>query len=186
MRRRRDSQGIGAPARPDPIERRLDELTGVNNRRSFFELAEWAFGSAPECTAIVVDLDRLGFVNDNYGHHAGTELIRETGAALSGLADPDDVLGRLGGDEFALLRPRAVASVDELREHVSELVAVASRSDRAFGLTVSVGVASGRSAELGSLDALLSRADDAMYEHKLAGGGRRGRPHVRRQRRGRP
>ena len=174
--------GIGRSTRRDRIEQ-LDELTQVNNRRSFFELAELRFGSAAECTAIVVDLDRLGYVNDTYGHHAGSELIRETAAALIALADPDDVVGRLGGDELALLRPQAVASTEELREQVSEVLASASRSDRPFGLSVSVGVASARADEVGTLDALLSLADDAMYEHKQAGGGRRGRPHVRRSRR---
>jgi diguanylate cyclase (GGDEF)-like protein len=162
----------------------VDELTGLNGRRQFFELALAAFEKArdagEEITAIVIDLDRLAFVNDKYGHHAGTELIRETGAALEAIAEEGDIVGRLGGDEFAMLRPHGIASRDALWVQISTAAKRASRSDQPFGLEVSVGVASARADIIASLDALMAQADDAMYEHKQDRGGTEGPPHARR------
>lgn len=164
-----------------------DELTGLANRRGFFEQAQRLFAAVAErrgeCTAVVVDLDRLGYVNETYGHHAGSELIREAAAALEALARDGDVLGRLGGDELALLRPAGTDPIEELREQIATAVSLASRSDRPFGLAISVGVAVVVADEVEGLDVLLGRADRAMYEHKQAGGGRAGPPHVRRGRR---
>lgn len=160
-----------------------DELTGVNNRRGFFALGQDAFETAlaadARCAAVFVDLNGLKHVNDTYGHHAGSELIRETAAALESMTREGDIVGRLGGDELALLRPSGVRSADQLRAEITSAVARASRSDRAFGLAVSVGVAVERASEVGTLDELLARADEAMYEHKRAEGGRDGGPHVR-------
>jgi diguanylate cyclase (GGDEF)-like protein len=165
-----------------------DELTGINNRRGFFaraqELFDWVSEHNGDCTAVVIDLDRLGYVNDAFGHHAGSELIRETAAALVSLSTEGDIVGRIGGDELALLRPSAGTPAATLQGEVSEVVARASRSDRPFGLAISVGVAVARAQEVETLDGLLSRADHSMYEHKQAGGGRPGAPHVRRARRG--
>ena len=85
-----------------------DELTGIATRRSFFEQAVVVFDDAERSgellTAVFVDLNGLAYVNDTYGHHAGSELIREAAAALTAVAREDDLIGRMGGDELALLR----------------------------------------------------------------------------------
>jgi diguanylate cyclase (GGDEF)-like protein len=158
-----------------------DELTGLNNRRAFFELALDAFhaelAAEGELAAVFVDLDGLRHVNDTYGHHAGSELIREAAAALVAISEERDILGRLGGDELALLRPGGVGSAQELHQAIAEAVAHASRADRPFGLAVSVGVSVSRAAEVRTLDGLLTRADLAMTAHKHSGAQR---PHVRR------
>ncbi len=168
----------------DALSSDVDQLTGLNGRRRFFELALAAFEKArdegAEITAVVIDLDRLAYVNDTYGHHAGTELIRETGVALESIAQEGDILGRLGGDEFAMLRPGKVPSRDALWVQISTAAKRASRSDKPFGLQVSVGVAVARADIAASLDALMAQADDAMYEHKQEGGGTEGPPHARR------
>jgi diguanylate cyclase (GGDEF)-like protein len=164
-----------------------DELTGLANRRGFFEQAQRVFAAIAErggeCTAVVIDLDRLGYVNETYGHHAGSELIREAAAALAALAREGDVVGRIGGDELALLRPAGTHPSEALRDQIATAVSLASRSDRPFGLAVSVGVAVVGADKIENLDVLLWQADQSMYEHKRAGGGRTGAPHVRRGRR---
>ena len=166
----------------------VDSLTGINNRRQFFELASAAFESARaagiECTAAVIDLDRIDFVNDTYGHHVGTELIRETGAALAAIARPGDVIGRIGGDEFALLRTGSGSTKEEIWWQLSLAAKRAAGADKPFALSVSVGVAIARADRVESLDTLMALADEAMYEHKRAGGGSEGPPHARRQPRG--
>jgi diguanylate cyclase (GGDEF)-like protein len=163
----------------------LDDLTGLNNRQRFFDLALAAFRQASidhvECMAAVIDLDRLDFVNNRFGHHTGTELIREAGAALAAIAGPGDVIGRLGGDEFALLRVGAVVSKEELWWQISTAAKHATGADKPFALAVSVGVAVARADTMPSLDAMMALADDAMYEHKQAGGGTPGPPHARRR-----
>lgn len=164
-----------------------DELTGLPNRRGFFDQAQRVFAAVAErggeCTAVVIDLDRLGYVNETYGHHAGSELIREAAAALEALARDGDVIGRLGGDELALLRPAGSHPAERLRDQIATVISRASRSDRPFGLAISVGVAIAGADEVENLDRLLWHADQAMYEHKQAGGGRIGPAHVRRGRR---
>ncbi len=163
----------------------LDDLTGLNGRRRFFEHAQAAFGEAraagAPCVAAIIDLDRLDFVNDTYGHHTGTELIRETGAALAAIALEGDVIGRIGGDEFALLRAGGTTSNEELLYQISTAAKRASGADKPFALAVSVGVAVVHADEVASLDDLMALADDAMYEHKRAGGGSIGAPHARRR-----
>ena len=163
----------------------LDDLTGLNARRLFFEHAQVAFGHAraagATCAAAIIDLDRLDFVNDTYGHHTGTELIRETGAALAAIALEGDVIGRIGGDEFALLRVGGATSKEELLFQISTAAKRASGGEKPFALAVSVGVAIARADEVRSLDALMALADDEMYEHKRAGGGGIGAPHARRR-----
>ena len=163
----------------------IDELTGINGRQRFFELAQVAFGEArvagAECTAVVIDLDRLAYINDTYGHHTGTELIRETGAALAAVAGESDIIGRLGGDEFALVRPGGVTSKEELWWQISTAAKRAGRSDQPYGIAISVGVAVAAADEVGSLDELMARADQAMYQHKREGGGEGGPPHARQQ-----
>ncbi len=161
----------------------IDELTGVASRRSFFEQAVVVFDDAERSgeplTAVFVDLNGLAYVNDTYGHHAGSELIREAAAALTAVAREGDLIGRMGGDELALLRVGGSDDSDQLRFEIGDAVAVASRSSRPFGLSVSIGVAIATAAEANSVDGLLSLADDSMHEHKLAEGGRPGTPHVR-------
>ena len=161
----------------------IDELTGVATRRSFFEQAVVVFDDAErsgeQLTAVFVDLNGLDYVNDTYGHHAGSELIREAAAALTAVAREGDLIGRLGGDELALLRVGGSDAADQVRLEIGDAVAVASRSSRPFGLSVSIGLAIATAAEANSVDGLLSLADDSMYEHKLAEGGRPGTPHVR-------
>jgi diguanylate cyclase (GGDEF)-like protein len=163
----------------------LDLLTGLHARGLFFERAHAAFADARreglECTAAIIDLDRLDFVNDKFGHHTGTELIRETGAALKAIALPGDVIGRIGGDEFALLRVGGSTSKEELWFQISTVAGHASGGDRPYALAVSVGVASARADQIDSLDALMAGADVAMYQHKRSGGGSVGAPHARRQ-----
>jgi diguanylate cyclase (GGDEF)-like protein len=163
----------------------LDELTKLPGRGLFFQRAMTAFDSAreggDECCAALIDLDRLDLVNEVYGHHVGTELIRETAAALEAIAKDGDVIGRIGGDEFALLRIGGTTTADELWLQISTIAKAASGGDKPFALDASVGVAVARADEVDSLDEMMWLADEAMYEHKVEYGGEQGAPHARRR-----
>jgi diguanylate cyclase (GGDEF)-like protein len=149
----------------------IDPLTGLCNRRGFFEQATEACARVvpPDgsLSAIILDIDNFKRINDSYGHEAGDEAIR-TCARAARLDEA--VTGRLGGDEFALLLekkklPQAIEIAEELR------VKLAARpfdtgSDR-ITLTWSVGVGEGRPGD--SVDQILARADAALYDAKLGG-----------------
>lgn len=147
-----------------------DPLTGVRNRRAFFEQAEQAClraenGSA--LSAVMFDVDHFKKINDVYGHDVGDEALRGiTRAATIGNA----VLGRLGGEEFALLiENAALTEAVALAEHLRcKLAALRfETATKPMTLTCSFGVSEWRQGD--TIDTLLKRADAALYEAKNSG-----------------
>jgi diguanylate cyclase (GGDEF)-like protein len=143
---------------------RTDELTGLLNRRAWsselgreFDRADRS--NAPLCVA-VLDLDRFKQYNDTHGHQAGDRFLKQVSGLWSSSLRTTDILARHGGEEFALAMPEtdlahAEAMLERLREAVPE------------DETVSAGVCLWDGAE--SAEALLDRADTALYEAKAAG-----------------
>jgi diguanylate cyclase (GGDEF)-like protein/PAS domain S-box-containing protein len=152
-----------------------DGLTGVANRTHFLEMAGRALALARrhgrELSLLALDVDRFKAINDTHGHAAGdATLVSLVRLCSHGLRE-GDLIGRLGGDEFAVLLPEtapAVAShvAARLRDALSA-AGVAWEGER-LQLEVSVGVAS-LGPEGDTLDALLGRADAALYEAKRQG-----------------
>jgi len=152
-----------------------DSLTGLKNRRRFDEEldAELARSRRYGVTGAVLmlDLDHFKQVNDSLGHAAGDRVIAEVGDVLRSRARETDVLARLGGDEFAVILPRcdreqALAVAGELQTAIRERL---ESEDGAPRITVSIGVAPfGTDTPAGS-EAILARADTAMYAAKGAG-----------------
>ena len=151
-----------------------DPLTGLKNRRRFGEdLRTELARSRREDTVgavLMLDLDNFKQVNDTLGHPAGDRTIADIASVLRGRMRATDVVARLGGDEFAIVLPRC--ELDEAEE-VADAIAKAIRmhtppGEAAPPITASIGVATfGPRAE--SYDAVLSAADNAMYEAKRAG-----------------
>lgn len=147
-----------------------DPLTGVLNRRAFFERAADLHPRAEAgepLSAIMFDIDHFKRINDSFGHDAGDETIR--GVAQAVVID-HGILGRMGGEEFALLLPgrgRAAAAeaAEELRTRLAGLQFV-TRS-QVLTLTCSFGVAEWQVPD--SIDRLLARADIALYAAKAGG-----------------
>lgn len=148
-----------------------DPLTGLCNRRGFFEQATEACARAvpPDgsLSAIILDIDNFKHINDSYGHETGDEAIR----ACADAARLDEALtGRLGGDEFALLLeekslPQTVEIAEDLRLRFAAKPFDTGR-DR-ITLTCSIGVGEGKAGE--TVDEILARADAALYDAKLGG-----------------
>jgi diguanylate cyclase (GGDEF)-like protein len=147
-----------------------DPLTGLLNRRAFFErgseLCDRAGpGGAP--TATLIDIDHFKRVNDVYGHDVGDEAIR----AVSRLArSAGEVVGRLGGEEFVILHAGrtlagAAALADGLREAIARMEIATERGP--LTLTCSFGVSEWIDGD--SVDRLLKRADLALYAAKSGG-----------------
>jgi diguanylate cyclase (GGDEF)-like protein len=87
-----------------------DALTGLSNRRAFDAALERAARTREPYALILIDLDDFKRVNDEHGHPAGDEVLREVAGAAAGVARKGDCVARIGGDEFALLAPGAGAS----------------------------------------------------------------------------
>jgi diguanylate cyclase (GGDEF)-like protein len=152
-----------------------DPLTGVANRRHFFERAEAELARSRrfshELAFLMVDIDRFKGINDHWGHAAGDRVLRDLCAAAEEVLRREDLVGRLGGEEFAVLVPEtgldgAAALAERLRAHVAERKVPAER--KAIRYTVSIGVAELAPGE-GALEAALERADAALYAAKRAG-----------------
>ena len=149
-----------------------DPLTGLPNRTEFLARVGDALRRREPgpIGVLYVDVDRFKSVNDAYGHEGGDAVLRAVADALRAHVRPSDVVSRLSGDEFAVL-------CDGLGER-EEAVAIARRLVQALGspsetapatVAVSVGVAFARE-EDDDAEALLRRADAAMYEVKGRGG----------------
>ena len=162
-----------AVARAEALAR-TDELTGLNNRRAFFDLGERFCRRARAGYPIAVlmfDIDHFKRINDTYGHAAGDALLRTLGQRLPPLLRPADVLGRLGGEEFAVLLPdtcaqQAWAVAERLRSGIESLVVECE--GRTIGCTASFGLAVHEHQAV-CLDMLLGEADQALFEAKRAG-----------------
>jgi diguanylate cyclase (GGDEF)-like protein/PAS domain S-box-containing protein len=155
----------------------IDELTGLVNRRHFFEVAERVVARAHhggEAVAVmVIDLDLFKTVNDRYGHLVGDALLRATARAVSATLRPDDVAGRYGGEEFAICLPAtgtggALVVAERLRTAIAG--ARAEADGAVVQVTASIGVAVSSGASPTSLEALLAQADAAQYASKRQGG----------------
>jgi diguanylate cyclase (GGDEF)-like protein len=145
-----------------------DSLTGVANRRRFFELARSAFGSGQPLSALMIDIDHFKKINDSYGHQVGDDVI--TGVVARLVARTSGIVGRYGGEEFALLLPGVSSSADAVGEALRAAVADEPIDTRGgpVTVTISVGVAVRRGPEE-TPDTLLGRADAGLYAAKQGG-----------------
>jgi diguanylate cyclase (GGDEF)-like protein len=148
-----------------------DELTGIANRRQFFNLAERQLSmiAGGLRAAIMIDIDHFKRINDTYGHPTGDDVIRTVAARLAASIRGSDVLGRYGGEEFAVLLEQcndAEAAAERLRAAIAD-VPVDTRSGP-LAVTVSIGLIGQRSFD-DDVTTLLAGADQALYQAKQDG-----------------
>ena len=146
----------------------VDPLTGLLNRRAFFQRAKALLQSAGEISATMVDIDHFKRVNDVHGHAAGDAALC---FVAEHLRDADAIVGRLGGEEFAILHANREIESSLLRsESVRQRIA-SGNIDLGAGarasLSCSFGVAARRPGD--DIDRLLRKADVALYVAKTSG-----------------
>jgi diguanylate cyclase (GGDEF)-like protein len=153
-----------------------DVLTGINNRRAFFERADQLLSycqrhQRPLCV-LVMDVDHFKAINDTYGHHGGDMVLRQIGTLLQSSFRAADLRGRIGGEEFAMVLAdtpieAGLDMAEQLRSDITQLV-IELPGGQTQRLTASLGVAT---AKLNGEDlpTLLRRADEAMYRAKASG-----------------
>jgi diguanylate cyclase (GGDEF)-like protein len=153
----------------------VDGLTGISTRRAFKEDAQKFVALSrrhrSQLSAIAFDIDHFKTVNDTYGHAAGDTVLKAVAEAVGGLLRQSDLFGRLGGEEFAVLLPdadaaSAMAVAEKLRHAVLNLRFPGSKPP--MTVSSSFGVAT-LDPGADDLDALLVKADEALYEAKRAG-----------------
>jgi diguanylate cyclase (GGDEF)-like protein len=159
-----------------------DELTGLRNRRYFFQEAEAMVSRAMRygyvSSLMLLDVDYFKQINDQWGHAAGDQVLCLIAAALAQEARGGDLVARVGGEEFVIILPETgLEGADLMAQRIQERLGQLDLggSIGAIGVTVSIGISYLRQEELATLspsmvlDRLYSEADSAMYECKSEG-----------------
>jgi diguanylate cyclase (GGDEF)-like protein len=152
-----------------------DELTGLNNRRAFFERGHRAFEQSKRfghsISVIMMDLDHFKTINDNYGHSVGDKVLQAVAQLIKTVVREIDIVARMGGEEFSFALPEtsledAAYLAERLRSGIEKLVITDSGHN--IKLTASFGVAICKDDDA-SIEALLTNADNALYVAKNEG-----------------
>ena len=152
-----------------------DPLTGIPNRRAFFEDIEHErtrLARYPgEAAVLMIDIDHFKQINDTYGHAAGDAMLGHVVRQIRKLLRESDILARLGGEEFAILLPQAnLEGTLGLAERIRKVLEdnPLNYNDIPIHVTASVGVTIMTASDLNT-DQTMSRADHALYEAKRNG-----------------
>jgi diguanylate cyclase (GGDEF)-like protein len=154
----------------------IDPLTGLANRRAFFQQADAAFAIASRyqrpLALLMIDLDHFKRVNDGYGHAAGDAVLVRTANCIRHSVRHADLPARLGGEEFVVMLPEttlteALETAERIRNSIEQSAPVEFEG-HGIAVTASVGVAMMRS-DSKDIEAILNEADMALYEAKQTG-----------------
>lgn len=153
-----------------------DPLTGLYNRRHFFDLAQREIERATRAnqplSVVMLDVDYFKQVNDCYGHLFGDHVLQMVAKQCRSLLRTMDVLARYGGEEFVIMLPgtpldHAQQVAERLRQHIAQTSM--TMADTTVQITISLGVAELNIHDHLTLDGLLSHTDQALYLAKQAG-----------------
>ena len=154
-----------------------DPLTGLHNRRYMVRHLDALIANAQKSgrplAFVIMDIDHFSDVNDNYGHDAGDDVLREFANRVASNVRGIDLACRYGGEEFVVVMPDtevsfAYAVSERLRKEVESVPFPIGRAPHKLNITVSMGIAvSGDDGD--NADALLHRADQALYRAKNEG-----------------
>lgn len=151
---------------------RTDPLTGVSNARFFYEFATVEIDRAKRynhyLTIVYIDLDNFKYVNDNFGHITGDQLLKVVAQSLDQSKRKMDLVARLGGDEFVLLLPEitnddALIVVNRMRNSLLQLM-----DKNKWPVTFSIGFVTYQKPP-SSVDIMIREADNLMYVAKRNG-----------------
>ncbi len=154
---------------------KIDELTGVYNRRGFFAQANSVICSpmheGREAFVVFADLDSLKTINDKFSHEDGDFAIRNAAKILRDSFRSSDIIGRIGGDEFSVLAMAENASSEEVINIVRARIAAATEAfnathDKPYVVHMSVGVYTFKCGHEVELSKILAQADNVLYDEK--------------------
>jgi two-component system cell cycle response regulator len=154
-----------------------DQLTGLYNRRFLFgqlaPLVQRAQCGGEAVSVMTIDIDFFKRLNDTYGHDTGDCVLRDFAVRLGTNTRPSDFACRLGGEEFVVIMPRTTGDIaclaaERLRRSVAAAPFMVPGLAQTLDVTVSIGVACCDGSD-DSVESLLKRADEALYEAKRTG-----------------
>ncbi len=147
---------------------RKDGLTGLNNRRTFFDLVEKSRRNEQKGVLLMLDADWFKKINDTYGHQAGDHCLKSIAYTLRRSVRHNDILGRIGGEEFAVyLNNAPVETARVIGERLAKPISFQTENFQYLSVTLSIGAA--KSYPDVTIDALFAQADAALYQAKLNG-----------------
>ncbi len=154
-----------------------DQLTGLHNRRYMSRHLDNLVANAKKnnkpIAFVIMDIDYFKSVNDSHGHDIGDEVLKEFASRIAANVRGIDLACRYGGEEFVVVMPDtdvayAYAVSERLRQSIETTPFQVSRAPHSLNLTISIGIA-GAEGENDTVDALLHRADQALYRAKKTG-----------------
>ncbi len=154
-----------------------DQLTGLHNRRYMARHLDTLISNAQKnarpLAFLIMDIDYFKSVNDSHGHDIGDEVLREFASRISANVRGIDLACRYGGEEFVVVMPDtdmafAYSIAERLRKSVESTPFSISRAPHKLNITISIGIA-GSEKHDNSAEALLHRADQALYRAKREG-----------------
>ncbi len=150
-----------------------DQMTGIFNRRRFFEIAKEMFNENPRDSmyTIMLDIDHFKRINDKYGHALGDIALKEVTSAIASVLPQGACFARLGGEEFAIAingqnNDEINILAENIRSNVERTPIVGEGVS--FNCSISMGVCQ-NDITFGNIDELLNSADQALYEAKDSG-----------------
>lgn len=154
----------------------MDSLCGIKNRRSFFEscgpIISYNRREKKQLAVLMMDIDKFKFINDNYGHTVGDEVLKLMAQKTENILRNSDVFARLGGEEFAVVLPGtsqrgALKVAENIRKEIENLEYINMKNQK-IKFTISIGVTMLNPHDE-NLNVVLHRADLALYEAKKTG-----------------
>lgn len=156
----------------------VDPLTGAFNRRYMEahmpKMMARSVSALKPLSVLMIDIDHFKNVNDNFGHAAGDEVLKEVVNSISTALRPSDLVVRMGGEEFAVIMPEtdlpaALTIGERLRQRIEGMRIHVQGPNEPLKVTISVGGACVKEAQEPNVDMLLKRADTALYKAKETG-----------------
>nr|WP_256261086.1 GGDEF domain-containing protein [Shewanella sp. NIFS-20-20] len=157
----------------------LDGLTSLNNRRYceqlFVTAQEYCQRNHAKLAVVLLDLDHFKTINDNYGHLAGDECLRQVAALLKQhFRRETDIIGRYGGEEFLLILPMydqttLMEHLEQFRQHLEQLAILYAEHEPAFYVATSIGALICEATFSANIDKWLYIADENLYRAKEMG-----------------
>jgi len=158
-----------------------DELTGLSNRRAFYEHAQSVLDHAVRegrpLSILMIDIDHFKSVNDQFGHLIGDQVLKSVADAIENKLRSYDSAGRWGGEEFIVMLPTtevddAAKIAERLRRAVSSMTFPRLQDQidaESLHVEISIGVAGIKKGERVSLDSLVNLADEMLFQSKREG-----------------
>ncbi|MFM9975813.1 MAG: PleD family two-component system response regulator [Beijerinckiaceae bacterium] len=177
VRRKRYIESLGDVVNQSIEAAIIDPLTGLHNRRymqsHLATLTNNAVSQGTNFSLMILDVDHFKMVNDNWGHDVGDEVLKEISKRIKKAVRKVDMACRTGGEEFVVLMPETDPDIaqkvaERIRLKIERNPFSIIKSKKAITVTVSIGI-SGYVAGHTTADALMKKADEALYRAKKEG-----------------